>query len=133
MAGLALLLAACAAGEPFPPPTPGPPSPTPAVSVPADGVTLAALGFAYGPRDAFSVPRTAVITTRVDQPNTVTLVFAAPPARDLGGYLRRALPAAGFAVTAADGQATTLTFTGQGWSGSFTGTGATSAVNLRPV
>lgn len=98
-----------------------------------NGVTLTELGFVHGPRDAFSVPRTAVLTTRVDQPNAVTLVLAAPPPTDLFTYLQRALPAAGFGITAENREATTLTFAGRGWTGSFTAVDSSSAVVLRPT
>jgi hypothetical protein len=101
--------------------------------VPTDGVTLADMGFTNGPRESFSLPRTVVVTTRVDQPNTVTLVLGPPPPAEVAGYLRRALPAAGFAITADDQVGTTLTFLGNGWAGSFTGTGSASAVSLRPA
>jgi len=101
--------------------------------VPEAGVTLAGMGFAYGPREAFSLPRTVVVTTRVDQPNTVTLVLDSPAPAEVFDYLRRVLPAAGFTITAASPPAATLTFAGRGWTGSFTGAGSSSAVVLRPA
>jgi hypothetical protein len=102
------------------------------VSIPSDGITLAALGYLHGPLEQFSLPRTAVITTKVDQPNNVTAVVSSPPAREVGAYLRRALPAAGFVITADRPAANTMTFAGHGWSGSFTGDAGASAVLLRP-
>jgi hypothetical protein len=81
--------------------------------------------------DAFSLPRTAVVSTRVDQPDGVTVVLSEPSPTEVARYLRRALPASGFAITA-DNEAAAMTFTGYGWDGSFTGTERSSAVVLRP-
>jgi hypothetical protein len=114
------------------PDQPSAPPVTTAVPVPADGLTLAQLGFRNGPATAFSVPRVAVISTRVDQPSGVTVVFSSPAPGQLAGYLRRSLPASGWVVTADDPAASSLTFSGYGWQGSFTGTGGASAVILRP-
>lgn len=105
---------------------------TAAVTVPPDGVSLAELSFRNGPATAFSVPREVVIRTRIDQPSGVTVVFVRPDAHQLAGYLRRALPATGWVITGDDPSASSLTFTGYGWQGSFTGTGHASAVILRP-
>jgi hypothetical protein len=111
-----------------------PPSASPAapVSVPADGATLATLGYLNGPIQEFSLPRTAVITTRIDQPNNVVAVLSSPSPAELASYLRRALPAAGFAITADNPAAQTITFDGNGWSGSLTADNRVSAVLLRP-
>jgi len=100
--------------------------------VPAGGFTLAQIGIVNGPAAAFSVPSGVAVTTSVDQPSGVTLVFGYPSPRELAAYLRRVLPESGFVVTGDDPATATLTFTGYGWHGSFTGTGATSAVILRP-
>ncbi|HEU4909445.1 MAG TPA: hypothetical protein VFT17_11300 [Propionibacteriaceae bacterium] len=100
-------------------------------SVPPDGVTLAALGYLNGPAQ-FSLPRTAAVTAEVDQPNNVAVVVSSPPPAEIAAYLRRALPATGFSITADDPAATTMTFSGNGWIGSFTGNGRVSAVLLRP-
>lgn len=124
--------AACAAGERPGDPTPSA-RPTGAVSIPADGVTLQSLGYLNGPAAQFSLPRTAVLQAAVDQTNNVTAVLTAPRPAQVADYLRRALPATGFTVTADQPDHDTLTFAGHGWSGSFTATGATSAVLLRPV
>ena len=108
------------------------PPPSASATAPADGITLAQLGFRNGPAGAFSVPRTVVWTTSVDEPSGVTVVFSRPDAAVLADYLRRVLPGSGFVVTG-DARATaTLTFTGYGWHGSFTGAGASSALILRP-
>jgi hypothetical protein len=122
----------CAAGERPDDPTPTAP-PSVAASVPADGVTLQSLGYLNGPTAQFSLPRTAVLQAAVDQTNNVTAVLASPRPAEVADYLRRALPATGFIVTADQPDVDTLTFVGHGWSGSFTATGTTSAVLLRPA
>jgi hypothetical protein len=135
---LGCLLMGCSAGSssdssPAPPavsPAGQPPAGQP--SVPADGVTLSALGFLNGPIEQFSVPRTAVITAKVDQPNNVAVALSSPSPAEVASYLRRVLPAAGFTITAEDTAAKTMTFTGNGWIGSFTGDSRVSAVLLRP-
>ena len=133
----ALILGGCGSSEepPVVPPITGTPTPKPtltAVTVPADGVTLRSLGYLNGPAEQFTLPRTALVTAAVDQPNNVTAVLTQPPPTDVEAYLRRALPATGFTITADDPAGAALTFTGHGWSGSFTASGATSAVLLRP-
>jgi hypothetical protein len=81
----------------------------------------------------FSLPRTAVLNARVDQPNNVAAVVSSPSSAEMASYLRRTLPAAGFTITADDPAAKTLTFIGNGWTGSFTGdNNGASAVLLRP-
>jgi hypothetical protein len=113
--------------------------PSPAVSaarppsIPPDGITLAALGYLNGPVRQFSLPRTAALRAKVDQPNNVTAVISSPSPAELSSYLRRALPEAGFMITADSPGANTMTFTGHGWSGSFTGDDRASAVLLRPL
>ncbi|MCE3274211.1 MAG: hypothetical protein K0R13_66 [Propionibacteriaceae bacterium] len=113
--------------------------PSPAVSaarppsIPPDGITLAALGYLNGPVRQFSLPRTAALRAKVDQPNNVTAVVSSPSPAELSSYLRRALPEAGFMITADSPAANTMTFTGHGWSGSFTGDDRASAVLLRPL
>ena len=91
------------------------------MTVPADGVTLRSLGYLNGPAEQFTLPRTALVTAAVDQPNNVTAVLTQPPPADVEAYLRRALPATGFTITADDPDGSALTFTGHGWTGSFTG------------
>jgi len=104
----------------------------PAPSIPSDGVTLAALGYLNGPIQQVSLPRTAVIMAKVDQPNNVTAVVSSPSPAELRSYLLRTLPAAGFQITADRPEANTLTFAGHGWNGNFTGDDRASAVLLRP-
>jgi hypothetical protein len=107
------------------------------VRLPADGVLLRDFGYRFGPLDTFSLPRTSVVSAAVDQADNVTLVLSAPSPADVTTYLRQALPAAGFTVTAGgDPAGDSLTFAGNGWSGSVTGTGAAgdaaTGVLLRP-
>jgi hypothetical protein len=131
---LSCVLAGCSAGHPSdanaPPPAASPAAPP---SVPSDGVTLSALGYLNGPVRQFSLPRTAVIRAKVDQPNNVTAVVSSPSPEEMSSYLRRALPASGFMITADSPAANTMTFTGHGWSGSYTGNERASAVLLRPL
>lgn len=90
------------------------------------------LGFSNGPLDAFTLPSGLEISTRVDQPNVVSVVLAGPSPAVVEDYLRAVLPQQGFTIDAraADGQA--MTFAGHGWTGGFTGAAGSSAVVLRP-
>jgi hypothetical protein len=134
-----------AAGSPGGP-TPGSsPGPTPApngdsgtgshatIVIPDDGIILAALGFDNGPSRALSLPRSAIVTARVDRPQAVSAVITEPAADDVARYLRRALPRAGFTIEADGGYpgSPAITFAGWGWTGHFTGTPELSAVVLR--
>jgi hypothetical protein len=133
MALLGCLLVGCSAGYPT---DSGSATPTASSaqppSIPPDGITLAALGYLNGPVQQFSLPRTAVITARVDQPNNVAAVVSSPSPAEMRSYLLRALPAARFEITADRQESNTMTFAGHGWSGSFTGDDRGSAVLLRP-
>ena len=135
----AMVLGGCGSSEeppvvPSATATPTPLTPTPtAITVPADGVTLRSLGYLNGPAEQFTLPRTALISAAVDQPNNVTAVLTQPPPTDVETYLRRALPATGFTITAEDPEGPALTFAGHGWTGSFTASEATSAILLRPA
>jgi hypothetical protein len=133
MALLGYLLIGCSAA-PSSDSSPAPPATAPArpPAIPDDGVTLATLGFLNGPTEQFSLPRTATITAKVDQPNNVVAVVSEPSPADVASYLRRALPEAGFTITADDQAAKTMTFSGSGWNGNFTADGRVSAVLLRP-
>jgi hypothetical protein len=134
---LGCLLMGCSAGSSSDS-SPAPPVVFPAgpPSVPSDGVSLAALGYLNGPVQQFSLPRIAVLKAKVDQPNNVAAVVSSPSPVEIATYLRRTLPAAGFTITADNPAAKTLTFIGNGWTGSFTGdnngVSAVSAVLLRP-
>lgn len=129
------MLAGCASGSNGPGPTPtvsgGPASPTASASVPMDGVSLKELGFENGPTDRLSLPRGLNLATASDQPDAVTLVISRPSSKEVADYLRRTLPSAGFKIDSDLGE--TFTFAGFGWSGSFTGSGSSSALVLRPV
>jgi hypothetical protein len=109
-----------------------PSAPDASQQVPADGVSLAALGFINGPTFEFSVPRGAVITDRADQPNAVTLVLGAPGPAQIAAYYRRTLPETGFGIEQDAPGEDTLSFSGHGWRGAVTGSGSLSAVFLRP-
>jgi hypothetical protein len=113
-------------------PTPTARSATPLVTIPADGASLQSLGYLNGPVAQFSLPRSSVFTAAVDQANNVTAVLSFPSATEVAAYLRRSLPRAGFTVVEDDPAAMTITFSGYGWTGSFTGSETTSAVLLRP-
>jgi hypothetical protein len=133
VAFLGCLLMGCSVGYPNDGASTAPtPSSMPSASIPPDGITLAALGYLNGPIHEFSLPRNAAITAKVDQPNNVVAVVSAPSAAELRSYLLRALPAAGFEITADGPAANAVTFTGHGWGGSFTGDDRASAVLLRP-
>jgi hypothetical protein len=133
---VAAMLAGCAGKAGVIPPTTDAPRLPPSVSVPADGVTLAAFGFTNGPVREFSLPRSTVLAAKVDQANNVAVVLSSPSPSEVADYLRRSLPVAGFELR--HDQSGTMTFDGYGWAGSFTGTdnpagtGARSAVLLRP-
>ena len=133
VAVLGCLLLGCSVGYPndgnSAPPTV---SSAPSTSIPSDGITLAALGYLNGPVQQFSLPRTAVVRAKVDQPNNVAAVVSSPTPAEMRSYLVRALPAAGFEITADRPASNTMTFAGHGWSGSFTGDDRASAVLLRP-
>jgi hypothetical protein len=126
------LLAGCTAGYPNDGSSTPPTQSTAAASIPPGGITLAALGYLNGPIREFSLPRTAVIAAKVDQPNNVAAVISSPSPSEIRSYLLRALPTAGFEITADRPVANTMTFEGHGWSGSFTGDDRASAVLLRP-
>ncbi|WP_375423818.1 hypothetical protein [uncultured Friedmanniella sp.] len=130
---LVLVLAGCSAPAAAPTVTP-PAVGSAAVRLPGDGVLLRDFGYQFGPLDSFSLPRTSVVSAAVDQADNVTLVLSAPAPADVVGYLRRALPDAGFTITAGGSAAsgTTLTFTGNGWAGSVTGSTTETGVLLRP-
>jgi len=102
------------------------------VSIPADGVALAAFGYTNGPAAQFSLPRASYLVSKVDQPNNVAAVLSRPSPAEVAEYLRRTLPATGFTINQDDRATVTMTFDGYGWTGSFTGNADTSAVLLRP-
>ena len=126
-------LTGCASGSVPEPPASSSPAPTPTVSAPSDGVSLAALDFENGPVDRVFVPVGAQLSSRVDQPNNVTVVLVAPSAADLVAFYRRTAVGNGFTVTADDPATATLTFSGFGWTGTFTGDSRASALLLRPA
>ena len=125
-----------ASAEPSPSSAPSPVSPSPEAPSPTatlTGVTLRQLRFDNGPLDEYSLPRDLVVSTAVDQPNVVTIVLARPSPQTVEDYLRDTLPSEGFTIDARADAGQAMTFDGNGWSGAFTGTGATSAIVLRPA
>ncbi len=126
-------LTGCAAGGQEPTGASSAPAPTPTVSYPVDGVSLSALGFENGPVDRVFVPVGALVGSRVDQPNNVTVVLTSPSAAELVTFYRRTATANGFTVTGDDPATSTLTFSGFGWTGTFTGDAQASALLLRPA
>jgi hypothetical protein len=126
-------LTGCSGGGSFPDPAESSPATAAPIRIPADGVPLTSFGFTNGPVREFSLPRTSTLKAVVDQTNNVTMVLTSPTAPEAYAYLQRALPATGFTVTAENAATTTLTFTGYGWQGSFTGNPRAAAVLLRPV
>lgn len=138
------LLTSCGAGpaEPTHPssstPTPSAsasptePTQTPTQTPTRSGLTLRQLRFTHGPLDDFTLPSGIEVSARVDQPNVVTIVLANPSPSEVEDYLRATLPAEGFTIDARAAAGQTMTFTGHGWTGAFTGTGPSSAVVLRP-
>jgi hypothetical protein len=133
VAFLGCLLMGCSSGYPNDGNSVGPTSfSAPSPSIPPDGIALAALGYLNGPIHQFSLPRAAVIAAKVDQPNNVVAVVSSPSPAELRSYLLRALPAAGFEITADRPTENTLTFASHGWNGSLTGNDRASAVLLRP-
>ena len=130
---LLIVLTGCAAGGSVPAPSESSTPSAAPLRIPADGVPLTSFGFTNGPVREFSLPRTGTLKAVVDQPDNVTMVLTSPTAPEAFAYLQRALPATGFTVTAENAATTTLTFTGHGWQGSFTGNPRTAAVLLRPV
>ena len=97
------------------------------------GLTLRQLGFENGPLDEFSLPSDLRVSTAVDQPNVVTIVLARPSPGTVEDYLRATLPSEDFSIDARADAGEAMTFAGHGWTGAFTGTGATSAIVLRPA
>lgn len=140
---VAVMTACGAAPGPGEPSTTGTPTPsassepsatvTESPSAPAAGLTLRELGFENGPLDEFTLPSDLVISTRVDQPNLVTMIVSRPSPQTIEDYLRSTLPDAGFTIDARSATGGAMTFEGNGWSGGFTGTDATSAIVLRPA
>ena len=119
--------------SPVPSPPTATPAETPSPSATLAGLTLRQLGFENGPLDEISLPRDLVVSTAVDQPNVVTIVLARPSPQAVEAHLRATLPAAGFTIDARADSGQAMTFEGHGWTGAFTGTGATSAIVLRPA
>lgn len=125
----ALTVAGCngSASAPGPPVPPATRLAAPA-SVPG-GVSLAALGFRYGPADRVWLPNTVIIRTRVDQENVVTVVLDEPAGDTVAAFLRAHLPAGGFTITTDANGA--LIFNDPDWAGSFMSNERLCALTLR--
>lgn len=123
-AGTAIGLAGCASGRNYGPP-PSPVGSVGSVPVPEDGITFAELGFSHGPVQAWSLPRSATITQRIDQPNQLTMQLSSPDPATVVGYLVRALRPAGITVAQfhISGASSALIAEGYGWRGSVVGAG----------
>jgi len=91
-------------------------------------VSLTSLGFTHAPA-GLSLPVGATLTERTDAANNITAVLSAPSGLDVLAHLRATLPAAGFQITADEGNS--LLFTDGTWDGAFTVSGALSALTLR--
>lgn len=120
-----LLLAGCASGQPAAVTSTGAarPSPTP----PAGGVTLHELLFNHGPRD-FWLPAQTAVTSRIDQPNVVTLTADPSQRRLLSGWLAGRLPT-GWQVDANANDS--MLFHNPDWQGAFTCSDDVCALTLR--
>lgn len=120
-----LLLAGCAAGQPAAVTSTGAarPSPTP----PAGGVTLRELLFNHGPQD-FWLPEQTTPTSRIDQPNVVTLTTDPSQRTLLSGWLTGKLPT-GWQVDASANDS--MLFHNPDWQGAFTCSTDVCALTLR--
>ncbi|MEL4505199.1 hypothetical protein AAEX63_13070 [Luteococcus sp. H138] len=119
-----VLLAGCSAA-----PQAAVTSPTPgeSVSVPADAVTLRDLLLNHGPSD-FLLPGQSTVTSRIDQPNVVTLTFETSQRKLLAGWLATRLPD-GWQIDANANDS--LLFHRNDWQGAFTCSEALCALTLR--
>ncbi|MBK7821649.1 MAG: lipoprotein [Tessaracoccus sp.] len=122
----ALMLAGCSSAPTTAPSSP-PPRTAPAAA-PDGGVFLTGLGFTNAPT-GFSIPASAIIDQGTNAANNITVLFTGPTGAETAAYLRDALPAVGFEITA-DGD-DSLTFTDGVWQGAFTATGSLAALTLR--
>lgn len=122
----ALALAGCAGAPVVAPPSP--PARTAPAAAPDGGVFLTDIGFTHAPA-GFSIPSSAIVDQGTNAANNITVVFTGPTGAETAAYLRAALPAVGFEITA-DGD-DSLTFTDGAWQGAFTATGPLAALTLR--
>lgn len=123
MAAVALT-AGCSAAPQASVSTPGP---TASISVPSDAVTLADLLLNHGPTD-FLLPKGTAVTSRIDQPNVVTLTFDSSRRKPLAGWLATRLPG-GWQIDANANDS--LLFHSAAWQGAFTCSTTECALTLR--
>ena len=129
LVAVALASGGCAASYPAPSQLVSA-SPSSAARTPADGVTLASLGFTNGP-SYLLVPRGVVIKERVDQPNVVTLVLTWPDGPTVARYLTGNVEAMGFRLVASSSDS--VVFADDHWDGAFTSVDGLAGLTLRRI
>ena len=128
----ATLLAGCSASPTGQVPTPSQ-SPAATASLPPGATTLRQMMLRNGTA-SLVLPAGHATTSRIDQPNVVTLTYDPTAGAELSGWLSRTLPATGWSVDAdRDGS---LLFhdddvDGEPWQGAFTCSDAACALTLR--
>lgn len=105
----------------------------PSSITPAGAVTLRQLLIRNGP-EGFLLPDQIATTSRIDQPNVVTLTFDAEAGTRLADFLAATLPRTGWSVEAH--KDTSLLFhdddvAGEPWEGAFTCSQTSCALTLR--
>ncbi|MEL4358671.1 MULTISPECIES: hypothetical protein [unclassified Luteococcus] len=102
-------------------------SPQAEISAPADAVTLKDMMLTHGPSE-FLLPKQVQVTSRIDQPNVVTLTFEPAQRKLLAGWLATRLPS-GWSVDASANDS--LLFHSSAWQGAFTCSATECALTLR--
>ncbi|GAA1389313.1 hypothetical protein [Luteococcus peritonei] len=133
---LAMLLATLVAGcSSAPEASTNTTAPTPATtfSLPAGATTLREMMLVNGP-SSLVLPGDVSTTSRIDQPNVVTLTFPVGQGEQLAEWLTSTLPANGWSVDAA--RETSMLFhdddvDGEPWQGAFTCSRTSCALTLR--
>ena len=120
----ALALSGCSAAATSPPPT----SVVTAAPIPADGVSLTALGAKYGP-DGFWLPAGSLPIDVIDQANVVALILAPAEASGIVDHLVTNAASMGFTVTRYN--ETSVHFVAPGWDASFTSSADAAGLTLR--
>ncbi|WP_420174678.1 hypothetical protein [Luteococcus sp. OSA5] len=120
-----LVLAGCSAGAPSASTTSS--MPRPDAAVPTGGVTLREMMFRHGPED-LSLPREIMVTSRIDQPNVVTITLPTGQRQLMVSWFRANLPPDWRLDASSDDAAL---FHGGEWQGAFTCSQKTCALTLR--